>query len=80
MTAPTVKIDPVAEAIEKALFGIELVITLDNGKTIASKMVMRAVKTARQAAIEYVVEKVRDNAGKFISDRSMEMFIEELKK
>ena len=75
-----VKVDPIAEAIAKALFGIESVMALDNGKTIASKMVTRAVKAARQAAIEYVSEKARDNAGKFISDRSLEMFIEELKK
>jgi ribosomal protein RSM22 (predicted rRNA methylase) len=82
MKAPTVKVDPVMEAIAKALFGIESVIALNNhhGRIEAKKMIARAVKEARQASIEYVDEKARDNAGKFISDRAMEAFIAEVTK
>ena len=40
----------------------------------------RAAKAARQAAIEYAIAKARDNAGKFVSDESMNAFIEELRK
>ena len=80
--SPTVKVDPILEAIAQNLFGIESVIALDNyhGTIEAKKMLSRAAKAARKEAIEYAIEKARSNAGKFVSDASMNAFIEELRK
>ena len=80
--SPTVKVDPILEAIKENLFGLESVIALDNyhGTSEAKKMISRAAKAGRQAAIEYAIAKARCNAGKFASDAAMNAFIEELRK
>ena len=80
--SPTVKVDPILETIMKNLADIEAVIALDNyhGTNDAQKMISRAAKAARQAAIEYAIAKARANAGKFASDAAMNAFIEELRK
>jgi len=80
--SPTVEVDPILEAIERKLADIEAVIALDNyhGTSEAKKMISRAAKAGRQAAIEYAIAKARSNAGKFVSDEAMEAFIEELMK
>jgi len=76
------KTDTIFDAIERKLADIEAVIALDNyhGNTEAQKMIARAAKAGRQAAIEYAIAKARGNAGKFVSDEAREAFIEELKK
>ena len=76
------KTDTIFDAIERKLADIEAVIALDNyhGTSEAKKMISRAAKAARQAAIEYAIAKARSNAGKFASDASMNAFIEELRK
>ncbi len=75
MKAPTVKIDPVAESLARSLFGIEMIPAGSR-----DRIIMRAVKESRKAMTEELVGRIRDNAGKFISDRAMEMFIEEVTK
>ena len=80
--SPTVKIDPILEAIKENLFGLESEIALDNyhGTNEAQKLIARTAKAGRQAAIEYAIAKARANAGKFASDAAMDAFIEELMK
>ena len=79
--SPTVKVDPILEAIAERLADIDAVIALDNyhGTNEAQKLIARAAKAGRQAAIEYAIAKARANAGKFASDEAMDAFIEELK-
>ena len=76
------KTDTIFDAIERKLANIEAVIALDNyhGMSEAKKMISRAAKAGRQAAIEYAIAKARDNAGKFVSEVSMHAFIKELEK
>ena len=80
--SPTVKVDPILKVIAERLSDIQSVIALDNyhGMSEAKKMISRAAKAGRQAAIEYAIAKARDNAGKFASDAAMDAFIEELRK